>query len=213
MPRTAVALLLLLRSIARISAQEGCDGYVWKTEDDGQGDALLTIQKTDAHGLEVGDAVFLHGMRDETGAAMDAVARLYEGNRRVGSWTSSRDESELQFQVHDLSNVPCTAANKCPSEGPMQRICVATGWRPSPPPRPPPAPPPVPPAPPPRPPPAPPPLLSDTEIGLIAGLGALGLLTVCGAAVWVAFGRVRPKRTAPGAQAPVLYYRPQQQLR
>lgn len=138
MPHTAVALLLL-HLITRISAQEGCDGYVWATEDDGQGNVIMTIQKTDAHGLEVGDEVFLHGMRDETGAAMDAVARLYEGNHRVGNWTSSRDENELQFQVHDR-NVPCTAANECPSEGPIQRICVTTGWRPSLPPSPSPTP-------------------------------------------------------------------------
>ena len=183
MPHTTAFLLLLLHLAVRSSAQ-GCDGYVWTTEDDGQGSAILTIQKTTAHGFEVGDQVFLHSMRDESGAAMDAVvARLYEGNHRVGNWTSSRDENEFQFQVLDRNNVPCTAANKCPSEGPIQRICVASGWRPSEPPSPPPTP-----SPPPSASPAPP-VQSESESADVGGIvgGVVGgcFVPVLMCALWL----------------------------
>ena len=66
------------------------------------------------------------------------------------------------------------------------------------------------PAPPPPPalPPSPPPALNDAEIGLIAGLGALGLLLACGAAVCVAVWLVRPK-PVPRRAAPVpVFYAP-----
>ena len=185
MPQTAVGLLLL-HLITRISAQDqGCDGYFWATEDDGQGNVIMTIQKRTAHGLEVGDEVFLHGMRDESGAAMDAVARLYEGNHRVGNWTSPREENEKQFQVHD-PNVPCTAANKCPLEGKdsSQQICVALGWRPSQPPSPPPTP-----APPPSASPAPPPVQSESESADVGGIvgGVVGgcFVPVLMCALWL----------------------------
>ena len=67
-------------------------------------------------------------------------------------------------------------------------------------------PPPPPPAPPPALPPSPPPLLSDTEIGLIAGLGALGLLVACGAAVFVAVWSVRAKPVPRAAPQQLVYY-------
>ena len=179
MPQTAVGLLLL-HLITRITAQEGCDGYVWATKDDGQGNVRMTITKT--NGLELGNEVFLHGMRDEAGAAMDAVARLYEGNHRVGNWTSYTNQNGLQFYVgvvtHDVS---CTAANKCPSEG--QEICVASGWRPSEPPSPPPTP-----SPPPSASPAPP-VQSESESADVGGIvgGVVGgcFVPVLMCALWL----------------------------